>query len=218
MKIRTMALGIGGAFLVALGGVSAVACSSDNGSGTPATGGPDATANKDSSTPRTDAQVGQPDTGPGTTGDAGSGTPDCGRAAPTLHPVEAGTGPYCPFSAVGDAGNKTCAFGENCCEHAADAGMPSTCQATACANAKDTDWQCQDPNNCGTGQVCCAIAASAGQDPGCSFYFLSKFKGTACRAACATGELTVCEGDSQCPTGQTCNNVTSKGGSFGFCK
>jgi hypothetical protein len=35
MKIRTMALAMGGAFLLALGGVGAVACSSDDGTGTP---------------------------------------------------------------------------------------------------------------------------------------------------------------------------------------
>ena len=217
MKIRTMALAMGGAFLLALGGVGAVACSSDDGTGTPATGN-DASVAKDTGTTKDTGTVDQPDTSTPDT-DAGPGAPDCGRAPPTFHPVDADTGPYCPFSAVtgSDAGNKTCATGEKCCEHQADAGQPSSCQAAACAPT-DTAWECQDPNNCTGGQVCCAIAASAGQDPGCSFYFLSKFKGTACRTACATGELTVCESDGQCPTGQTCQNVTAKGGSFGFCK
>jgi hypothetical protein len=223
MKIRTMALAMGGAFLLALGGVGAVACSSDDGTGTPATG-TDASVAKDTGTTKADTgTVDQPDTSTPDT-DAGVGAPDCGRAPPTFHPVDAGTGAYCPFSSVGaDAGNVTCAQGQFCCEHQADAGTPSSCQAAGAGGAvscgaTDTYWQCQDPNSCGTGQVCCAVAASAGQDPGCSFYFLSKFKGTACRAACATGELTVCESDGQCPTGQTCQNVTAKGGSFGFCK
>jgi hypothetical protein len=215
MKLRTMAFAGAGAMLIAAVGVGIVACSSDSGSGTPSSG-TDASTTTDTGT-HVDAHVDATDSGPVPVVDAGPGAPDCGRAPPTFHPVDAGTGPYCPHSGVGDAGNNTCPVGETCCEHAADAGQPSSCQAAACA-ASDTSWACQDPNNCGGGQVCCAIAASAGQDPGCSFYFLSKFKGTACRTACATGELTVCESDAQCPSGKTCQNVTAKGGSFGFCK
>ena len=215
MKLRTMALAGTGAVLLAAVGVGIAACSSDTGSGTPS-GGTDASTRTDTGS-HVDAYVPVTDSGPMPMTDGGAGAPDCGRAPPTFHPVDAGTGPYCPHSAVGDAGNTTCSVGEKCCEHAADAGQPSSCQAAACA-AKDIAWECQDPNNCGGGQVCCAIAAAPGQDPGCSFYFLSKFRGTACRTACATGELTVCESDGQCPTGQTCQNVTAKGGSFGFCK
>jgi hypothetical protein len=223
MKIRTVALAMGGAVLIALGGVGAVACSSDEGTGTPTNNNTDKDATTtgdtgpkpttDSSTPVGDAGVDAP-TYPSTCqhvtakgaqfGFCQSGPPpsdagdavDCGKV-PTLHPAEAGTGPYCPFSSVGDAGNLTCAQGQHCCEHPADAGTPSTCQASTCGTT-DTDWMCQDQSNCPSGQVCCAITSGPGQDPGCSFYFLHGFKGTACRTSCAQGELTVCESDDQC--------------------
>jgi hypothetical protein len=223
MKIRTVAFAVGGAVLIALGGVGAVACSSDDGSGTPTPGNndKDATTAADTGkpTPGKDGSVVETDSDT-PVGDAGTDSNvdpvDCGKV-PTFHPVEAGTGPYCPFSAVGDAGNLTCAATQHCCEHPADAGKPSECQAAACAKT-DTDWMCQDKNNCPGAQVCCAVTTGPGQDPGCSFYFLHKFTGTACRTACAQGELTVCEGDDQCVAPAKCQHVTAKGGQFGFCQ
>src|SRR5438067_13838850 len=82
MRIRTMALVVGGACLVALSGIGAVACSSDNGSGTPTTVLPDATSGTDTGTGAHDGGVGN-DTGTtgddsGNPGDDGGTTTDSG--------------------------------------------------------------------------------------------------------------------------------------------
>ncbi len=227
MKIHTMAWTVGGAFLIALGGIGAVACSSsDDGTGTPSTG-TDASAKADTSTnPGTDANVGQPDTSTPLT-DAGPGAPDCGKPL-KFFPVATGTGPFCPGSSnkALDAGNKTCAVNEHCCEHPVEAGVPSDCHATACATADplaDVDWSCTDRNSCsadGGGVVCCAVATVANTDQTCDTWRLSGLTATKCEqgAACATGELIVCQGDAQCPTGKTCKHISSRGATFGVCQ
>ena len=229
MRIRTIALVFGGACIVALGSIGVVACSSDSGSGTP-TATPDATAATDTGAKADTGTVNTQDTGtvedagtgPGddssTPGDSGA-TADCG-APGSLHPVEAGTGPYCPFSAVGDAGNLTCPFGQHCLENAGSNAGPSVCAATGPAPDGGTDWECQGPANCATGSVCCAITTGAGQDPGCPNHFLHKFTGTTCRAgSCQAGEIMACEAPADCAgaAGTSCQVTKAKGGTFGLC-
>lgn len=227
MRIRTMAWFLGGAVAVAASGIGAIACSSDNGTGNPTTPTKDATATDsntpthDSSTGGNDGGVNNPDTSTGDDAGATDAAVDCGKTL-SLHPVDAGTGPYCPFSAVGDAGNLTCAFGQHCCENPASANSPSTCAAN-CNSMADggTEWECQGAANCPTGSVCCAITTAVKQDPGCPGRYLSKFNGTTCRTSCQSGEVPMCETQGEClpvdggPT--TCNVAKAKGAEFGVC-
>lgn len=221
MKIRTMALVMSGAVAIALAGVGAVACSSSDGSGTPSTPGSDATTGTDSSHAGNDAGTGSDtstaadtSTGDDSSTTADGGGADCG-AAGSLHPVDAGSGPYCPFSAVGDAGNLTCAFGQHCCEPGSGT---ATCAASCPAGDGGTDWECQGAANCATGKVCCAITTGAGQDPGCPNHFLHKFTGTTCRTTCQSGEIPVCETPGECSGGTTCQVTKAKGAVFGICQ
>jgi hypothetical protein len=220
MRIQTVAFILGGAFVVSAAGMSLAACSS-SGTGNPSTGD-DGGGTHDGTTGDTGNGNGDTGTGTDTGGGDDGGEGGCQGTAPTFHPSDGGTGPYCPFSKTGDAGNITCAKGQHCCETAADAGTPSTCSdiSSACPSA-DTEWQCEDPLDCTSGNVCCAITSGPGQDPGCTWYFLHAFKGTVCRpadAGCAAGQIVVCESDSECPNGQKCQNVKAKGASFGFCQ
>jgi hypothetical protein len=174
------------------------------------TGSPDA-AGPDSAGP--DAA---PDAGPDTGVDAG--TTDCG-APVSLHPVAAGTGPFCPFGAVDGGGSLTCAFGEHCCEpNAGTSTCASDCSGVPVPDAGSiTDWQCQDSNSCPSGQVCCANG-TADHDPACSYYFLHKLTGTVCATACAAGQVTVCERLGDCSGGTTCVPAKGKGAQFGVCQ
>jgi hypothetical protein len=224
MNIRMMAWVTGSTFLLALGAVGAVACSSDSGTGTPTNNN---NTGNDAATSHTDGGGGNGggnDSGSGNGGnndsgggggDDGGGAADCGKT-PTLHPTDAGTGAYCPFSGTGDAGNLTCAFGQHCCE-------PGTGNATCaadCASLADsgTDWACQGNAQCGAGEVCCAEATSVnGPDPGCTYLFLSHFKGTVCApGGCPAGTYQMCESTSECATG-TCTAAKGKGAEFGMC-
>ena len=200
------------------GGIFALeACSSDNTSGTsgtvtptPDAAGHDASSSTDTSTPPDDTDSSVPAT------DAGA---DCGKAA-SLHPNAGDGGIYCPFSAPAGGKNVYCAETQQCCENPAG-GAVSTCVAkgAACPVAAATVWECEDPTDC-AGMKCCAHASDGGtvtlSTDTCGPY-LSKFSGTRCAAACAAGELQVCEKQGDCASG-TCTAVKPKGNDIGVCK
>ncbi len=152
----------------------------------------------------------------GTPGD--SGTADCG-SFPTLHP-ESMPGVYCPFS-----GNPsiTCMAYQECCETPAGAGSPSTCEmfGSTCPVANSITWECEDPIACmgnpgAAGPVCCG-QGSVQLDSNCGYHYGSGFMGTVCAASCAAGEVTICETQSECPSGTTCTPFKTKGLQIGAC-
>ncbi|HEY8038747.1 MAG TPA: hypothetical protein VIF15_03105, partial [Polyangiaceae bacterium] len=110
MKIRTLALVLGAAATMAVGGLTATACSSSSsgnggGGGNDSGAATDSTAGGDTGTSGDDSSAG----GDTSTGDDGGGV-DCG-STPGLHSDEAGT-IYCGFA---DAGSLSCPLGKECC-------------------------------------------------------------------------------------------------------
>jgi hypothetical protein len=235
-----MALVVGGACLVALSGIGAVACSSDNGSGTPTTVLPDATSGTDTGAGSHDGGVVGNDTGTpgddsGNPGDDSGPTADGGCASPpALFPPKADGGIYCPYSkdfSIDGGKAAYCNVGtEVCClSPSSDAGL-STCKAnsTACP-AGDHVWACSAPQECGGGQVCCLTSGPVEPDPKCSGYQKTKgFFSTRCAAAAeCTGtveagsfidnQYIACEAQADCPTGKTCTAVKTSGTSIGVC-
>jgi hypothetical protein len=217
-RFRKLALFVGAATLAA-GGLVVAACSTDNGGAvpTPAFDGGGVTKEGGGGGGN---ETGTPEAGPQPDGGGGDAAADCGKPA-MLHLPTGDGGLYCPFS--GPAGmNVSCVDQtEQCCQPAKGAGL-STCAArgAACPVANSTVWECEDPSNCAMGQKCCGHSSAAGTavtvgNDTCG-PFLSKFSGTKCAAACATGELVVCEQQSECTTG-TCTAVKPKGNSIGVC-
>jgi hypothetical protein len=218
-RFRKLALFVGAATLAA-GGLVMAACSTDNGGTvqTPAFDGGGVT--KEGGGGGLPEAGPQPDGGGGVDGGGGDAAADCGTPA-KLFPPTADGGIFCPFSGPPGGKNVSCLDTEQCCENAKGAGV-STCapKGSVCPVAGATVWECEDPSSCPTGQKCCAHSSAAGTpvtvgNDTCG-PFLSKFSGTKCAAACATGELVVCEQQSECTTG-TCTAVKPKGNSIGVC-
>ena len=213
-KGRFVFVGVASTFFASAALTALGACSSDNSTSSSSGGAaPTPEAGKDASVGDTslpDAIVPPQD--------AGS---DCGKAA-KLFPPKADGGLFCPFSATGAGGKDIyCLDTQQCCENPKGMGA-STCVAkgTPCPVATATVWECEDPANCvGAGQKCCAHSGDGGgvtvATDTCGPY-LSKFSGTKCAATCGTGELVVCEQQSECTTG-TCTAVKPKGNDIGVC-
>jgi hypothetical protein len=233
MKLR-MTWFLGGCAMALMAGMNMMACSSSNspgggggsggsgGSGGKDSGGVDSKAPGDTG-PGSDA-MGGGDTGPS---DAG-GDVNCGKPS-DLHP-EKEAGIYCPFSAVGDGGDKTCTGGQVCCQTlSADAGA-STCEpagtaVTACPSPSDSVvWECEDPIDCvgsSGGALCCGFGTAEKEAPSCSNYDYvsgSKGKGSVCASSCAGGNI-ICETQAECTAAEagTCTPVKDHGNSIGFC-
>jgi hypothetical protein len=134
----------------------------------------------------------------------------------TLHPAEAGAGPYCPFQADGA---RACMSGQQCCE--APVGSFSTCPSTgaACPVDGSTSWQCDDPIQCGGGACCATTSFQVNADAGCTDYTSADpttFQ-TQCRPSCQAGEWPICQSDSECQASQKCTPFKFKGVIAGFC-
>jgi hypothetical protein len=168
--------------------------------------------------------------GGSTSSSSSSGT--C-EAASTLHPptpVDAGFPDfYCPFSGDGGTGStQYCAGGGTmeCCETAADAGVPASCMAVGSAScpASSTVWGCDDPSECPAATpVCCAVAYSGktvtiNETAGCTDHYASGMGGTACMTAAACTGVVMCTADSQCPAGKTCLPFRKAGNQVGGCQ
>ena len=205
MKIRTLALVLGSAVVVAGAGVGVTACSSssspDNGGGNDAgNGGHDATSggNDSGNTMGNDSgnTMGN-DSGNTMGNDGGTTTADCG-SSPSLHVDEAGS-IYCGFN--GDAGALTCAKGQECCIGNKDpqtkAFDDQACVTfgSACNNPTATDasaggipMQCAQIADCTANGVqnaaCCMQGGEAPAMPaGCSYYKTSDGNSITCEAA-----------------------------------
>jgi hypothetical protein len=142
---------------------------------------------------------------------------DCGTA-PTLHPTPS-AGVFCPFQANDASVSCPTTPGEHCCIYPKAANKPATCNTLiqGCDSEIDaggSDFECDEPADCIGGQVCC-MDGKALKDPAC-YYFGSLVRTTKCRAACNTGELTVCSAQAQCATG-TCTPMDTKGKELGVC-
>ena len=231
MKIRTMAWFAGTAFVAALGGIGAAACSSSG------TGNPTLPTGTDSSAPTTDGPAASADgtvppgmdTGVLPDPDAGggdAGTP-CAKP-PTIGHAALGNGQYfCPFTAKqADGGFPTCKIGtDTCCITVPDGGpnTPSVCSTTACP-AGEIPWQCDQTGDCAQGSICCLTAAALEPDLKCmGFQKAKQFKGTACVTgtacpAAAAGQtvLQACESDADC-AGKKCTPIHASGAQIGVC-
>ncbi|MDB5216629.1 MAG: hypothetical protein JWO86_4556 [Myxococcaceae bacterium] len=201
----------------AVAGLSA--CSTDNGATSSSSGSTGSVVPPGDGGGR-DVNVADIGTGGDTSSPAQDAGAECGTAA-KLFPPKPDGGIFCPFSAADGGKNIYCKDTEQCCENVMGAGA-STCVAkgTACPVATATAWECDDPANCAAGQKCCAHSSASGTpvtvgSDTCG-PFLSKFSGTKCAATCATGELVVCEQQSECTTG-TCTAVKPKGNDIGVC-
>jgi hypothetical protein len=217
---KVYAIGLVAAVGVVAGGAF-VACSSsssDNGQQTTDSGvhpGDTGTGGGDTGTVTDSGTVN--DTG-SSGGDTGPGGTDCG-SDPSLHPSEAGVGPYCPgFSPDGGTGSGSCTGGQTCCEQ--PKGTPSTCASSpAGCTVSDggTVWECDQTNMCTTG-VCCGYGAPALRS-GCTYdEVFPPNKGSHCAASCAADEYQICEGPGECPTGKTCTPMKTAGKQIGYCK
>lgn len=141
---------------------------------------------------------------------------DCGLT-PTLHenkPLR------CPNAG---ASSTNCPAAQRCCQPPVDAGGPSTCTAN-CPPAPDGGpfagviWECQDPAHCAAlgGGVCCGVGTTE-LDGVCGYMRSRTFRGTTCKAACATNEFIVCEDAGHCPNGLTCTPIKARGAQLGAC-
>ena len=140
---------------------------------------------------------------------------DCGTAPPIF--TNAAAGPFCPFTS---AGFVSCAQGQHCCEYAADAGMPSTCNAGPCASPailSGADWQCDEENDCPQNEVCCLVGSAAKSSTCPTRFFGVAVSGSMCRTTCGAGERVVCGSQADCTTG-TCAQFSARGKSLGFCR
>jgi len=214
-------------------GVAAEACSSSsstasNDGGTMDSGKTGSGSGKTGSgTGTTGSGTGTTGSGTGTTG-SGSG-PKCYSVATKLYPGDGGS-MYCPFDTT-DAGKTAyCSSSEHCCEPSSG-GSSCVANGTACSPATDTDWQCQQAADCkvrGTGAVCCGTGSIAQQSaqPGCAAdggtlppsIYVSGFKGSSCAASCPSTEWQLCTTDAECPSGQMCVPMKSKGNDVGACQ
>jgi hypothetical protein len=166
-----------------------------------------------------DAYVGpQMDAGSGNDAYVASGN-DAGCTAPgTLHAPPTGTTMtlYCPFS--GTPAVSCDPSTQHCCE-GTTTGSASSCSPTAtpCA-AGQIDWQCEDPvADCTGATHCCGIGTFMLGGTGCANY-ASHFTGTHCASACASGEITMCTNDNECPAGQHCTPFKTHGNQVGACQ
>lgn len=214
MRRNRLAWVIASPVVLAAGALLALEACSDN--GTTATENPplvDSGKHDSASSSSSDAGT---DTSEPPPEDAGK---ECGTAA-KLFPPKPDGGMFCKFSGTDGGKDIYCATTDTCCE--APSGSTSTCvngKTDMCPIAKSTPWQCLDPADCPQGQKCCAYgtnggAVTVGSDV-CGPY-LSKFAGTKCAASCGTGELVVCEEQSECQTG-TCTAVKPKANDIGVC-
>lgn len=226
---------IAGALFGCAIGASVSACSSTNGTGTTGTTTHHTTTSNTTDTssstsssgtggmPTASSSSSSSGTGGVTTSSSSGGTGNC-SAVSTLHPpkLDAGANIYCPFSGIDGGANQYCSGGtDHCCETAAGAGAPSSCEAlgTACLSGS-TDWECQDPvADCtdSSKPVCCAPGATIGLgNPGCG-NFAHTMHNTTCVAAGACTGIIMCTSDGECPSGQHCTPFAKAGAQVGGC-
>ena len=246
MKIGTMAL-IGSAVaVVALSGVTVVACSSSNSSPGGGTGDDSGTA-QDSGTQTTQDSGTQTteDSGTTTTQDSGT-TSSCKN--PQLHPNPAGD-VYCGYasddaggtiSCLADSGTQQCCLGGTLGSgYAPQAcvafGLPN-CAADTAEGTKPYPIQCNQVSDCAAngavGAACClqGVTSTPAAQAGCTptWYKQSGGSGIACEApdggaaggavpSCAQGEVQVCSADVDCPAGMVCQAMSWKIFDIGFC-
>ena len=190
------------AAITVVGGGAFVACSSSSDGGSTDGGVQDTGAIDDSPTTDSGAQI--------------EGGGDCG-SSPTLHPNDAGVGPFC----LGvDGGDHNCPMGNVCCQTASGSSTPSTCvtAGSSCpTGGGDVTWECDDPSMCSGGLKCCGFGAPT-PIPGCSYAELSPALGTHCVTSCGSGEFVACAADTDCPSGQTCTPLKEGTKQIGYCK
>jgi hypothetical protein len=226
MNIRTLALVLGSAMVVAASGVAATACSSSSGGngsssssgGTADSGHTDGTASSsgggDSGGSSSGGEGGSSSGG----SDGGAGGPDCGTT-PSVHATEAGT-IYCGFT---DAGNLDCPLGQQCClggslgtasnspfapEECATLGSTCTNGGGDAGSQQPVPIVCADVADCrangnSSATACCLQGASCA-----SGFTCGSTAGTCPFPKYSHGTAIVCEGDAggaatACASGET---------------
>jgi hypothetical protein len=244
MNIRTLALVLGSAAVIATSGALAMACSSSSGGN--GGGGTDSGAHNDgtSSGSSSGGEGGSSGAGEGggSSSGGGDGGADCG-STPQLYPNEAGT-IYCEPSFLTDTGSGIyCPPGQQCCFGGSLGGgnyAPEECATygSTCTNgggdgggggAQPIPIQCMQISDCAANgksgaTACCLLGASNGTVAGCGY---PKYKGgTAVQCegtgggaatACAPGETQMCSSPADCPAGTTCTAGKWKLYQVGFC-
>jgi hypothetical protein len=242
MNIRTLALVLGSAMVVAASGMAATACSSStNGGGGSSSGTDSGHADGTGSSSGSGSSSGGSGSSSGSSGDDGGGSssggeagPDCG-STPTLHATEAGT-IYCGFT---DAGSLDCPTGQQCCLGGSLGGgqfAPEQCATygSACTNGADggaVAIECAQVSDCTANgntkaTACCLQGATLATVAGCSYPKYSHGTAIVCEGtagpgaatACAAGETQICTGDVDCPSGMHCTAGKWKIFQLGFCQ
>jgi hypothetical protein len=150
----------------------------------------------------------------------GGGSADSGTTCPPVGQIFTSVeGPFCPFQQGGVFDH--CAVGEHCCHYPIESGLSATCNAgaVACAPAiaNGFDWRCDETNDCPSSTVCC-FAGSITAIPQCPGTYSHVGSATACRSACAIGEMQTCGSQADCPIGKTCTGVRIRGKHVGICR
>ena len=230
----TASAGKGGASAAGSGGTTAAGnggtTAGSSGSGTAGSSGTGGSGKAGSSSAGAGGTGGA--SGAGTGGNPVGGSAGTGGAGglcskvTTLHPPNPDAGAatvYCPFAnANGGAGGFASVYCQAQTEHCCEGGVgdPTMCLplATACPQAKPTDWVCEDPSDCPSGQQCCSNpGASIGLgDPGCG-NFASKMTGTLCSPTCDPTSIKMCTSDAECGPGKTCIPFGKAGNQVGGC-
>ena len=126
-----------------------------------------------------------------------------------------------------DSGPRTCTFAPTpfpCTGQSAGPtcyGQAQSCALTGCPGQTDVRWECFSPNQCGN-TPCCIAPTSAALTPtkDCALGGLKVLPGDAgnvTASMCSTGiacdpsEITLCQFNTQCPTGQVCSPVKISG-------
>lgn len=245
LNVRRLAWILGGLSLLGTTGLAAVACTS-NGDDAVAPPAPTTKPTTTSTTAPDGAPTTLPD-GALPPEDGGT-APDCGFAPKLRPPFagdaaapDATASFFCPFGDGGTAGTdkRFCAGNQTCCSGQAGASGGAF-DSTYCTGAKaDTcgsgtngprvRWECGSKETCGGGEKCCIPGTDAGPPAVdtekvngklCPPEFQRGFYigGTACRAACQSGELEVCTKDADCVSPKKCVAFSTNSRDMGACK
>jgi len=242
-KVRKLAWILGGVTI--LGATSiVVACSTDNGNVAPPA--PTGTTKPTTTTTTTTAPTTLPDGAPNPLPDGSTGDVDCGFA-PRLRPAFVGDAAapdatasfFCPFGDGGTGGStdkRFCGAEQTCCAGQGPAPFDTTFCAAPKADACPVGskgprgrWECGSKETCGGGEKCCIPGTDAGPPAVdtekvngklCPAEFQRGFfiGGTACRAACQSGELEVCTRDADCVSPKKCVAFSTNNRDLGACK
>jgi hypothetical protein len=218
MKVKTIALVLGGSLVLAGVGVGAVACSSSS-SGGNNPGVDSGMNNPDTSSTGMPDNFAPPVDGNMPMNDAGVDAPAACKHgnAPTLHPSDGGPGElWCGYLS-GDAGKLYCNPGSQTCCNGGTMGSgfaDPVCgtPGTACANGTGPEeFDCEDQKDCPNGGTCCFGGNTIALDPACNYdYAHASGSYTRCVSPDAGGACAAGTEETLCTSSAECANVAGK--------